>query len=54
MLQQTVELIQPAKTSTVTRAEKKIEPTAVENKNASTESENFKPRSLFVSGWPEV
>ena len=54
ILQQTVELIHPAKTSTVIRAEKEIEPTAVENKNASTGSKNFKPGILLVINWPEL
>ena len=49
-----MELIQPAKTSVAIRAEKKTDPTAVENKKASVGSKNFKPESLFVSNWPEL
>ena len=54
ILQQTPELIQPVKTSTVTKAEKIIEPTAVENKISSLGSKNFKPGSLFIRNWPEL
>ena len=54
ILQQTVELIRPTKTSTVIRTEKKTEPTAVENKKTSTGSKNFKPGILLVINWPEL
>jgi len=52
--QQAMGVIQPVKTRAVTRAEKKIEPTAVENINASSDSIKFKPRILFVNNWPEL
>ena len=52
--QQTRGVIQPVKTRAVTRVEKKTEPTAVENINASSDSIKFKPRIFFVNNWPEL
>ena len=47
----TAELMRPEKTKAVIRAEIRMEPSAVENKNASPGPENF---SLFVMSWPEL
>ena len=52
--QQIMGVIQPVKTRAVIRTEKKTEPTAVENMNASSDSTKSKPRILFVNNWPEL
>ena len=49
--QQTAELMPPEKTKAVIMAEIRMEPSAVENKNASPGPENF---SLLVRTWPEL
>jgi hypothetical protein len=49
--QQTAELMRPENTKAVIMAEIRMEPSAVENKNASPGPENF---SLRVRIWPEL
>tara|TARA_B110000495_G_C22416727_1_gene264237 strand:+ start:212 stop:517 length:306 start_codon:yes stop_codon:yes gene_type:complete len=49
--QQTAELMRPENTKTVIMTEIRMEPSAVENKNASPGPENF---SLLVRTWPEL
>ena len=54
ILQQARGVIQPVKTRAVIRAEKTIEPKAVENINSSSDAIKFKLRILFASNWPEL